>query len=102
MYMQRVHVGAEPDGGPVAIALQGADDAGAGETAVDLDAELGELFRHEVAGRHLLESSLRMGVDGPAPFGHLGVEFRDAVDDGHMLSSPVDRRVRLSRSCAAG
>src|SRR3546814_2014130 len=43
------------------------DDAGGGEAAVYLDAELGQLLGHEVGGAQLLESGLGVGVDVAAP-----------------------------------
>src|SRR3546814_10730570 len=43
------------------------DDAGGGEAAVHLDAELGQLLGHEVGGAQLLESGLGVGVDVAAP-----------------------------------
>src|SRR3546814_7295677 len=67
--MQGVHIGAQADGaaGPVALAVQHPDDAGGGEAAVHLDAELGQLLGHEVGGAQLLESGLGVGVDVAAP-----------------------------------
>src|SRR3546814_12762094 len=74
--MQGVHIGAQADGaaGPVALAVQHPDDAGGGEAAVHLDAELGQLLGHEVGGAQLLESGLGVGVDVAAPALHLVVE----------------------------
>ena len=62
---------------------QRADDAGPGQAAMHLDAELGELRRDDGGGALLLERHLGIGVDVVAPPDHLLVEIGDAIDDRH-------------------
>ena len=84
MNVQRIHVGAQRDGALAAgVALQRADDAGSGEAAMDLDAELLQPLRDEFRRPMLFEGGLRMGMNIVAPGDEIGVEIGDPVDDGH-------------------
>ena len=73
---QRVHVGPERDAALGRSGLEYADDAGAGEAAMDLDAAEGlEQFGHLAAGHFLLERELGVAVEVPAPGPHLFVQW---------------------------
>ncbi len=91
--VERVHIGAERDGAARPAALERADDAGAGEAAMDREAEPLELPGDEGGGVVLLEGGLGMGVDAPAPRRHVGVEIGDAVDDRHSHALARGSRV---------
>src|SRR5262249_50026160 len=97
--VERVHVGAKRDRTLArSIALEGADDAGAGEAAMDLDAELGQSLCNDIGGAMLLKSGLRMGMGVAPPGGEGGAEGGDAVDDRHgSLSRCVGRSRRDCR-----
>ena len=63
LHRQRVHVGAQADAlAAGAVALEHADHAGAAETAMHLDAPLGQLVGDDAGGPHFLETDLRMRV----------------------------------------
>ena len=80
---KRVHVGAERDRAAGPAAFERADDFGAGEAAMDRQAEPFELMRDEGGGVVLLERGLGICMDAAAPRHHVGVEIGDAVDDRH-------------------
>ena len=96
LHVQRVHVGAERyrliDAGGAA-ALQRADDTGAAEAAMHLDAPFLQLRRDDAGCPELLERRFGMGMEVAPPSGHLLVEIGDSVDDRH-LSSLVSCRMR--------
>ena len=82
--IERVHVGAEPDGRPVApFAAQGADHAGARQAAMDVDAEFVQPQRHVIGCLVFLERGFGVPVDMAPPRGHFILVFGDAVDDRH-------------------
>ena len=82
-----IHVGPQADRAarPLA-ALDGADDAGPRQAAMDLDAEGGELLCDELGGRVLLKGGLGVGMKVVAPGGHVRMELGDAIEDGHGTS----------------
>ncbi len=80
---QRIHVGAEADAAGRVAAPDGADDAGLGEAAMHLAAELLELGGDEVGRAALLESELGMGVDVAAEARQFRLKLEDAGDEGH-------------------
>ena len=68
---------------PVPRAFERADDAGAGQPAMHLDAEFLEPRGDEFRGALLLEGGLGMGVDLVPPGGEVGMEIGNPVDDRH-------------------
>ena len=80
---QGVHVGAQPDRGRAVALAQHADDAGAADADMHLDAERFKFLRDDIRGAMLLEAELRMGVKVAAPRGQLRVIVPDAVDGAH-------------------
>src|ERR1043165_8991090 len=71
--MQRIHVGAETDrllARP--LALQGADHAGGGQPAMNLDAPGLQLVCHDLGSALFLEGGLGMAMDVAADGGELG------------------------------
>ena len=82
LHWQRVHVGAQPDGG-AAAALQRPHHAGLGEALVHVDAPAAQALGDESGGAVLLERGLRMRVEVAPPRRHLVMEGCDAVDDMH-------------------
>ena len=95
---QRVHVGAQRDCSSARVrrAGQRPDHAGAGDAALDVDAERVEQPRDDVGGAMLLEGGFRVGVQIAPPGRHVGLEIGDAVDDRHRppLDSQTMRRSR--------
>ncbi|MEI9982953.1 MAG: hypothetical protein WDN69_06910 [Aliidongia sp.] len=93
-HRQRIHIGPERDH-PIArlVAAQRADDAGRGQAAMHLDAELFQLGRDDAGRPVLLKAELRMRVQVAAPGGQIIVEIGDTVGDRHELS-PAPARSR--------
>ena len=60
LHIERVEVGAQRDAGALAVA-QGADHAGGGQAAVDLDPHQFERMRHDIGGAVLLEGGFGRG-----------------------------------------
>ena len=86
LQVQRIHVGAQADRLlPRPRALEGADHAGGGEPAMDLDAPRGELVGDDLRGARLLEGSLGMAMDVAADGGQLGRQAGQTIgrDMGH-------------------
>src|SRR6516162_1954192 len=88
LHRQRVHVGAKPDApGARAFPPEHADNAGAADAAVHLDAPFPEFFGNDAGRTHFLEADLRMSVQVAAD----GSEFvgiaLDAIDSWHCLLS---------------
>jgi hypothetical protein len=82
---QRVHVGAQADRGTLADA-QRADDTGAGEAAVHVDAEAGQALGDEHRGLVLLERRLRMRMQMLPPRRHLRLQASQLFDRRHRSS----------------
>ena len=83
---------------------QDTDQAGAAETAMDLESPLGELARDDVAGAPLLEAQFGMGVDVAPDRLDLGAELHDAVDelhDGAAKRRTATVPLRRPASCGA-
>jgi len=82
--VQRVHVGAKRDR-PIARqrALEGADDPGPGDPAIDRHTERLEETGDQFRRLMLFESGLGMCVDLVAPLRHLGVKLGDPIDNRH-------------------
>jgi hypothetical protein len=82
---QRVHVGAQADGGTLApAAADQADDAGLAHAGDHLvAAEFAQLFGHEGGGLVLLVAQFGMAVDVMAPLGDFILQFGGAVQNGH-------------------
>ncbi|MCY1226332.1 hypothetical protein D9M72_385590 [compost metagenome] len=78
---QRIHVGAQADGGAVAVA-QRADHAGAAQATVHGITPCLQALCHQVAGGEFLEAQLGMGMDAVAQVHHLGFDGADAGQDG--------------------
>ena len=78
---------------PGAAALQRADDTGAGEAAMHLDAPFLQLRRDDAGSRNSSNAVSGWAWKVTPPSGHLLVEIGDSVDDRH-LSSLVSCRVR--------
>ena len=73
LQVQRIHVGAQADRLlPRLPALQGADHAGGGEPAMDLDAPRLQLVGDDLRGPLLLEGRLGMAMDVAADGGEFG------------------------------
>ena len=90
LQVQRVHVGAQADrllARP--LALQGADDAGLGQPAMDLDAPGRKPVGHDLGGALLLEGGLRMAMDVAADGGEIGLVGGEEIgrETGHGLPS---------------
>ena len=83
VYVECVHVGAQPYCFPRCAGAQHAHHAGLREPAMNLDAEGCELLRNDVGGTHFLECRFGMPVKVVPPFRHVLVERSDAIDDGH-------------------
>ena len=91
---QRVHIRPQPDdlhvtlaGGPVA--LDDADDAGAAETGNNLvAAEFPQTVRHQCRSAVHVVEQFRVFMNIPAPGLDVGLQFGDAVDDGHGDDRP--------------
>ena len=101
LHVQRVHVRAQADGAAVVglCSLQCPYHAGAGQPAMHVVSELGELAGNEIGGAELLERRLGMGVQVAAPGRHLVVKIRDPIDDGHdALRAPWLQRSQLIRA----
>jgi hypothetical protein len=80
---QGVHVGAQADGAQAGARAQHAHHAGAGQPAMDLDAQGLQGLRHQGGGAHLLESGFRVGVDVAPQGGKMGGLLLDAGRDVH-------------------
>ena len=88
-HRQGIHIGAQADGAAIrpALAMDDADDAGAGETGDHLiTAECAQALGHDAGGAVLLETQLRVHVEIPPPCGEFGVEFGDTVDHRHGVA----------------
>ncbi len=73
---QGIHVGTQADG-PTAVApLQATDDAGTGQTAIDLQAVAAECLGDDRRRTEFLERQFRMGVQVMAPRLQLGQQGR--------------------------
>ncbi len=82
-----IHVGPQADRLIAAMAgAQHADHSRLRYAAMDLQPELFEFPRHEIAGPVFLEAQLRMSVKVPAPAGQLAMHRLDAVIDLHWIS----------------
>jgi hypothetical protein len=82
--VQRVHIGAQRDGAAAGLGTpERADDAGAGQAAMHVEAELLEPFGDEIRRAFFLERGLGMGVNLVPPGGEILVEIGNAIDDGH-------------------
>ena len=94
---QAVHVGAQADRAAAAssASLDHADDAGAGQSAMHLDAPVAEPLRDDVGGPVLLEREFGMHVD-VAPHGDelvvVAAHAFDGVAHGGSFSGPSRRR----------
>ncbi len=108
LQVQRIHVGAQTDrllARP--LALQGADDAGLGQPAMDFDAPGLQFVGHDLRRPLLLEGGLGMTVDVAADGGEAGVVGRQQVGrkSGHVLpfaGAKTSRRAGIaSRSSPA-
>ena len=84
--VEGVEIGAQPDRPGRGPGLQPADHAGLCQPSMDLDAEALQLFGDDVGRAVFLEGGFRMGMDIPAPYGHVVVEIGDAVDNRHGSS----------------
>ena len=82
---QRVHVGAQADGGAAALAAANdADDAGLADAGHHLvAAEFLQLLGDEGRGLEHVEIQLRLLVDVTTPAGDLFLQFGGAVQNGH-------------------
>ena len=83
---QRVEFGAQADGAVAGAAAQRADDAGAGDALVHLQAERAKLLGDEGRRLVLVEAEFGVGVDGVAPGHDLGRDGGDAVVVQHVRS----------------
>jgi hypothetical protein len=81
---QRVQVGAQADGALAVAAAQHADDAGAGDAGVHLEAPFAQLVGHDLRGAVLLEAEFRVGMDVAAQRDEAG-DVREGVDDVHVF-----------------
>jgi hypothetical protein len=66
-----------------APARQRADDAGAAEPAMHVEAEAGQAGRQALAGAHFVKPELGMHVEIAPPSSHLVVKGRDFWNDGY-------------------
>ncbi len=80
---QRVHIGAQPDRSRRVAAPDRADHPGAGEPAMHLAAELGELIRDQVGRAPLGKSELRMSVNVAADRRQLVLIMAHLGNDRH-------------------
>ncbi len=87
--VQRIEVGAQPNGARRRAVAQHPDDAGPGQARMDLEPEAAQLVRHERAGRGLLERGFGMRVDVVAPVAHGGIERGDFGQDVHGSAARV-------------
>jgi hypothetical protein len=86
--VQRIHISAQRDRAPALHrSPQGADDASAGNSAFDLDAERFEAFGDERSRFVLLERGLWVGVDLVPSSRHFGMKICNAIDDRHWRAS---------------
>src|SRR5579883_53310 len=90
LHRQRVHIRPEPDRAAAGADAQRADDAGAAEPTMDIDAERGEPLRHEIRRALFLEAELGMAMKIPPPCGHLVVKGADLGNSWHK--TPLLRR----------
>ena len=82
--IERIHIGAQTDGGAVAFfAAQRADHAGTRKAAMHIDAEFMQPQCHVIRCLVFLERGFRMLVDMTPPRGHVVLEFGNTVDDRH-------------------
>ena len=95
---QGVEFGAQADGAVAGAAAQGADDAGAGDALVHLQAERAKLLGDEGGGLMLVEAEFGVGVDGVAPGHDLGRDGGDAVVVQHVRSSGLPGNYAGDRS----
>ena len=107
LHVEGIHVRAQADRAAVVglRALQCPHHAGAGQAAMHVVSELGELSGNEIGCAEFLERRFGMGVQIAAPGGHLIVKIGDPIDDGHdalrgggldMTSCSNDARARRS------
>ncbi len=100
---QRVHVGADREHGARAAAFDQADDTGAGDAGLVLDAEALELAGDDAGGADLLEGELGVGVEVAADLDEAGLDALRGVADhgagvvgkGHGSASGAGRGVRV-------
>ena len=100
---QRVHVGAQADGRPVAVpAADHADDAGAADAGHDLvAAEFPQLLVDEAGGLEHVEIELRdCDADVASPAGDLVLHFGGAVENGHVFQASCSRAANWDDSGA--
>jgi hypothetical protein len=97
--VESVHVCPQTDGAPIIrlVTLQGTDHTGAGQPTVHGIAKSGKLVRDKVGRPELLESGLRMRVQGVAPLRHFRMEIGDSVDDGHLQTPSLIWRESLGQ-----
>ena len=79
----------------VLAAAEETDDAGFGQSPVDLETPGGEFSGDGVGGSGLLEGGLRVLVDVAAPGFHIRGEGGDSIDDWHGF--PPCRRGRTTQ-----
>ena len=90
--VQRVHIGPERNRAtPRRQSVQGSNDAGSSNAALDRDAKRCQPPSYEFGGLVLRERGFRMGVNVMAPLRHHGVKIGDAIDDRHW---PATRPLR--------
>ena len=85
---QGVHVGAQADGAAARALAQHADQAGAGDAAMDFDAPFGQQCGDLFGGAVLLEAEFGMGVQVAADVDEAG-DVGKGVDDVHGFKSGV-------------
>ena len=83
-----VHVGAQAEGAPAAVAdAQHAHHAGDGDAGMDLVASGAQLLGDQCTGGVLLETELRVAVNGIAPGRHLfGIDLGRRYVSGRHLA----------------
>ncbi|MPM26106.1 hypothetical protein SDC9_72607 [bioreactor metagenome] len=90
LHGQRVDVGAQAHGvaaGAAVAALDDADHAGLAQAAMDGNAPLGELGRHQIGRAHFFKTQFGVSVD-VAPHGGDGCRLGDdGINDFHLLAS---------------
>jgi hypothetical protein len=88
--VKRIHVGAQADGAAaIPLALEHADDPGAGQPAHHLQPEALQLVGHELRRPVFLVGGLRVRVEIAPPCGHFAPERRDFLIDAHCNGSPL-------------
>ena len=85
---QRIHIRTQAHRGPLALTIDDRDDAGLGDPLVQLiDAEFAQTRRDIGRGLMALQPQFGDRVQMLAPFGHIGTEIGDAVDNRHGVDS---------------